>query len=80
MDGKVLVAAATDRDFVPLIERACAVVVEAGGLTSHAAVVGLSMGKPTVVGAHDAMRRLASGQIVTVDGHRGLVFRGSVQV
>ena len=80
MEGKILVASATDREFMPLIERASALVVEAGGLTSHAAIVGLSLGKPTVVGAHDAMKRLTSGQTVTVDGHRGLVFRGSVQL
>jgi pyruvate kinase len=80
LEGKVLVARATDREFVPLIEQAAALIVETGGLTSHAAIVGLSLGKPTVVGAHDALARLTTGQVVTVDGHRGLVFPGSVQI
>ncbi len=78
--GKVLVARATNRDWVPLIEQAAALVVEEGGLTSHAAVVGLSLGKPTIVGATDATRRLSSGQIVTVDARRGLVYQGAARV
>jgi pyruvate kinase len=80
VQGKILVARATTRDWVPLIEVAAGLVVEQGGLTSHAAVVGLSLGKPTVVGAKDATSRLTTGQIVTVDGQRGLVYAGSVQV
>jgi pyruvate kinase len=80
LEGKVLVARATGPEFVPFIERAVALVVEAGGLTSHAAIAGLSLGKPTVVGAKDATKRLTTGQVVTVDGHRGLVFPGVVQI
>lgn len=79
-EGKILVAKATNRAYVALMEGAVGLVVEEGGLTSHAAVVGLSLGKPTVVGAKDATSRLTSGQVVTVDGHRGLVYRGSVQI
>ncbi|MGC8489748.1 MAG: pyruvate kinase, partial [Clostridia bacterium] len=78
--GKVLVARATNRDWVPLMQEAAALVVEEGGLTSHAAVVGLSLGKPTIVGAREATSRLANGQIVTVDGRRGLVYQGTANV
>jgi pyruvate kinase len=78
--GKILVARATNRDWVPLIEQAAGLVVEEGGLTSHAAVVGLSLGKPTIVGATDATRRLSSGQMVTVDARRGLVYQGAARV
>ncbi|MCL8209121.1 MAG: pyruvate kinase [Actinomycetia bacterium] len=78
--GKILVARATTRDWVPLIEVAAGLIVEQGGLTSHAAVVGLSLGKPTVVGARDATTRLTTGQTVTVDGQRGLVYAGTVQI
>ncbi len=78
--GKVLVARTTNRDWVPVMEAAAALVVEEGGLTCHAAVVGLSLGKPTVVGAEEATSRLANGQIVTVDGRRGLVYQGAANV
>ena len=33
------------------MEKASAIIVERGGLTSHAAIVGLNLGKPTIVGA-----------------------------
>jgi pyruvate kinase len=78
--GKVLVARTTNREWVPIMEVAAALVVEEGGLTCHAAVVGLSLGKPTVVGAEEATSRLANGQIVTVDGRRGLVYQGAANV
>ena len=57
------------------MEKAAAVITEVGGLTSHAAIVGLSLGIPVVVGAVDALRLLEEGLIVTVDSSRGLVFK-----
>ena len=48
-EGCVLVTKTTDKDYLPAIEKASALVVENGGLTSHAAVVGISMGIPVVV-------------------------------
>ncbi|MDQ7795084.1 MAG: pyruvate kinase [bacterium] len=78
--GDILVAFATDRDFMPLLERAAGVVVEEGGMTSHAAVAGLSLGIPVVVGAEGAMGILREGQKVTIDPARGLVYRGQARV
>ncbi|MCL5039171.1 MAG: pyruvate kinase, partial [Firmicutes bacterium] len=78
--GDILVTLATDRDFVPLMEKAAAVVAEEGGLTSHAAVVGLSLGIPVIVGAEGATGILKNGQLVTIDGTRGLVYRGEARV
>ncbi|BDG61025.1 pyruvate kinase [Caldinitratiruptor microaerophilus] len=78
--GDVLVASFTDADFVPAMERAAAVVTEEGGLTSHAAVVCLSLGIPVVVGAQGATARIADGDTVTVDATRGLVYRGKATV
>lgn len=80
-EGDVLVARETDPECLPLIERAAAIVTEAGGLTSHAAIVGgINRGLPVVVGAEGAMEKLEDGAIVTVDGQRGLVYRGRAQV
>lgn len=78
--GDVVVAVSTDRDLVPAIERAAAVITETGGLTSHAAVVGLSLGKPVIVGAEGATKQIPDGAMLTVDPHRGLVYRGRAQV
>lgn len=79
-DGDVLVAPSTDAELVPYMRRAAAVITEDGGLTSHAAVVALSLGLPVVVGAPDAMTTLTDGQLITVDGQRGLVLRGRARV
>jgi len=79
-DGDVLVARATYKDMVKFIERASAVVAEEGGLTSHCAIVGLNLNKPTIVGALDATTILKEGEIVTVDAITGQIFKGEARV
>lgn len=79
-EGDVLVIKAGDKDTVPLMEKASAIIAEEGGLTSHAAVAGLNLGKPTVVGVTDAFELLREGEVVTVDGATGLVYRGVATV
>ncbi|KPV39918.1 pyruvate kinase [Alicyclobacillus ferrooxydans] len=78
--GDILVTLATDKDVVPAMERAAAIITEEGGLTSHAAVVGLTLGKPVIVGAQGAVTTIENGSWVTVDAARGLVYRGKAQV
>ncbi|MEJ1344801.1 pyruvate kinase [Latilactobacillus sakei] len=77
VDGGILVVKATDKDYLPAIEKSSAIVVENGGLTSHAAVVGIAMGIPVVVGAKDATEAIKDGEVVTVDSRRGIVYRGA---
>ncbi|MQS88460.1 pyruvate kinase [Companilactobacillus mishanensis] len=76
-EGDILVTEMTDKDYLPALEKASAVVVENGGLTSHAAVVGIAMGLPVVVGAKDATSLIADGETVTVDSRRGVVYKGA---
>ncbi len=78
--GDILVTCATDGDIVPAIERSAGLVVEEGGLTSHAAVVALELGKPVIVGAAGACRLIEDGVIITIDPKRGLVYRGRARV
>jgi len=77
VEGGVLVTKTTDKDYLPAIEKSSALVVENGGLTSHAAVVGISMGIPVIVGVKDATSVIADGQLITVDSRRGIVYRGA---
>lgn len=79
-EGDILVAEATDLDMIPLMMKAAAFIVEEGGLTSHAAIVGLELGKPVIVGVQNALRDFKDGQIVTVDGSRGLIYSGKARV
>lgn len=79
-EGDILVTYETDKDFVPVLERVGAIITECGGLTSHAAIVGLNLNKPVIVGVEDAMTILREGSIVTVDSDRGLVYPGRVRI
>jgi pyruvate,water dikinase len=76
--GEVLVAPMTNPDWVPTIRRAAAVVTDGGGMTCHAAIVSRELGVPCVVGARTATTLLRDGELVTVDGARGLVYEGRV--
>ncbi|ATO27981.1 pyruvate kinase [Bacillus atrophaeus] len=79
-DGAVLVTRSTDRDMITALEKASALITEEGGLTSHAAVVGLSLGIPVIVGLENATSILADGQDITVDAARGAVYQGRASV
>lgn len=78
--GDILVMRSTDADVVPAIEKAGAVIVEEGGLTSHAAVVCVSLGIPAIVGVEKATALLEDGLTVTVDPVPGLIYKGQAQV
>ena len=75
-DGMVLVVPSTDKEYMPAIEKAAAVIVEEGGLTSHAAVVGIAQDIPVIVGAKGATTTITEGELITVDSRRGIVYRG----
>lgn len=77
VEGGVLVVKTTDKDYLPAIEKSSALIVEAGGLTSHAAVVGIAMGIPVVVGATNATDVINDDEVVTVDSRRGIIYRGA---
>ncbi|GAF39112.1 pyruvate kinase [Agrilactobacillus composti DSM 18527 = JCM 14202] len=77
VDGGILVTKTTDKDYLPAIEKSSALVVETGGLTSHAAVVGIAMGIPVVVGAENATSLIKDGEVITVDSRRGVIYRGA---
>jgi pyruvate,water dikinase len=76
--GEVLVAPMTNPDWVPTIRRAAALVTDGGGITCHAAIVARELGVPCVVGTRTATTTLRDGELITVDGARGLVFEGEV--
>ncbi|MEW6214825.1 MAG: phosphoenolpyruvate synthase [Nitrospirota bacterium] len=74
--GNVLVTEMTAPDWVPVMKIASAVVTNLGGKTCHAAIVSRELGVPCVVGTENATKVLKDGEMVTVDGQRGLIFKG----
>ncbi|MDY6952022.1 MAG: phosphoenolpyruvate synthase [Thermodesulfobacteriota bacterium] len=77
-EGDILVTEMTTPDWVPAMKIASAVVTNLGGKTCHAAIVSRELGVPAIVGCENATKILKDGQVVTVEGQRGLVFKGAM--
>lgn len=71
--GCVLVVPGTTNAMLPWIRNAAAVVTEEGGMNSHAAIVGLTLDKPVIVGAFSATENIKDGQMIAVDSAHGTV-------
>jgi len=78
--GDILVAQKTNPDYTSAMEKAAAIVTNAGGSASHAAIVSREMGTPCVVGTKNATDVLKEGQIITVDATNGIVYEGEVSI
>jgi pyruvate,water dikinase len=78
--GGILVTKMTDPDWVPYMKIASAIVTDEGGMTAHAAIVSRELGIPAVVGTGNATKVLRDGLEITVDGSRGVVYSGRVEV
>lgn len=76
--GDILVTEMTTPDWVPVMKIASAIVTNLGGKTCHAAIVSRELGVPCIVGTENATKVLKDREPVTVDGQRGLVFKGAV--
>jgi pyruvate,water dikinase len=71
--GGILVAPMTSPAWTPLLAMAGGVVTDVGGVLSHTSIVAREYGIPAVIGTGNATHRIATGQIVTVDGDLGFV-------
>lgn len=78
--GDILVTSMTDKDYVPVLSKCGALITEEGGLTSHAAIVCMSLGIPVILGVSNATEKLKENQIITVDPRRGLIFAGNPKI
>lgn len=78
--GDVLVTEMTTPDFVPAMRKATAIVTDVGGRTCHAAIVSRELGIPCVVGTGTATSKLTTGQVITVDGSKGMVYKGKIAI
>jgi phosphohistidine swiveling domain-containing protein len=74
--GQVLVTPMTNPDMVVAMRQSAAIVTDVGGMICHAAIVSRELGLPCVVGTGTATATLEAGEIVTVAGSAGAVYRG----
>lgn len=79
-DGAILVTISTDKDYMPAFQRAAAVITESGGITSHAAIVGLSLGIPVIVGVENVLDLIHDGIAVSVYPEVGVIYSGKAKV
>lgn len=72
--GDIIVAQSISSIWATGFWTAGALITETGGLLSHSAIVAREMGIPAVIGVPGATSRLSTGDIVTVDGSKGIIF------
>jgi pyruvate,water dikinase len=73
-EGEIMVVEMTLPPWVPLFSLAGAVVSDVGGVLSHAAIVARECGVPAVVGTNIGTTTITTGQTITVDGNKGVVY------
>ncbi|MBF2004298.1 pyruvate kinase [Chlorogloeopsis fritschii PCC 9212] len=76
--GDILVAPRTNADFVEAIRKAGGIITEEESLSCHAAVIGLRLGVPVIVGVKQATQVIRDGAILTMDTQRGVIYSGAV--
>ena len=75
--GQILVIDKTSNNILPLLKTAAGIITEEDGSDSHAAIVGMTLDIPVIVGAKNATQILHSGTAVTIDADKGLVSSGN---
>jgi pyruvate, water dikinase len=71
--GDILIAHTTDPAWVSLMFLAAALVVDIGGMMSHAAVVARELGIPCVMNTGCGTTAIRTGDLINVDGATGTV-------
>jgi pyruvate,water dikinase len=77
--GAVLVARTSTPRLAAIVERASAVIIDLGTVTSHLATIAREYGIPTIVDARNATAILTGGKEVTVDAEENVVYQGRVE-
>lgn len=78
-DGDIVVTISVEKAMIEYLKRAGGILTQESGLTSNAAIVGLSLNIPVIVGINDIKNRIFDGEIVTLDPERGVLYKGEVQ-
>jgi pyruvate kinase len=80
VDGDIIVCKKTFESIEGYMKRASAIVCEEEGLSSHAAIMGLDLGIPTIVGAENATQVLKDNEIITVESSTGQIYKGHAKI
>ena len=72
-NGDILVTGMTRPEFLPLVQKASAIVTDAGGVLCHAAIIARELKKPCIVGTEIATKLIKGGQTIRVDAENGVI-------
>lgn len=76
--GQIMITTMTTPDYVPAMKKVKGIITDKGGQTSHAAIVSRELGVPCIVGTKTATKFFKEGDIVTLNGTTGEIWRGDV--
>lgn len=77
-DGDIVVTISVEKAMIDYLKRAGGIVTQESGLTSSAAIVGLSLNIPVIVGINDLKNRIFDNEVITLDPERGVIYKGEV--
>lgn len=77
-EGAVLIAHHSSPEYVVVMKKASAIVVEAGSVSGHMAAIAREFNVPTLIGSKHAMKLIPAGMDITVDAYSGRVYEGHV--
>ena len=72
-EGEILVATTTSPSWAPAFTKIAGAVTDVGGAMCHAAIVCREYGLPTVVGTGNGTTTIKTGDIIKIDGDKGVV-------
>jgi pyruvate kinase len=72
-NGEILVIPYTTNGILDIMKKSSGIITEEPGEDSHAAIVGMALDIPVIVGAYNATRLLKNGMIVKIDAENGMI-------
>lgn len=78
--GCILVVRQLGEEYRPVLDKVGAVLFESGLLFSEGNALAMDYNLPCIVGVADAFSTLMDDDIISIDGTRGLVYRGVVRL
>lgn len=74
-EGCILVLPCLDPAWTPVLHRVAGLIIERGGLLSHAAIIAREYGIPLAIGVPEATELIRTGDRIQVDGETGTIGR-----
>ncbi len=79
-EGEILVIHETNNSLLPIMKKAAGIITEVDGIESHAAIVGLALNKPVIVGAKNATLLLKTGTNCNIYAGKSVVTTATTKI